>query len=377
MEVDTKVARRQRKHGEITLERRPEERHWFYRVMIHGKRRRLTTGHSDKKLALAQAKIIAKQLRQGGDAREMMARPGYATVGDVCRVWLEMSEAATRKNNASAFRKFVRSFAGGDADGVSMTRVTAGAFEKYLRAWPGSHEGRKSTARQIRVMFGKKALRWYAHEKLVLPDMAEFCEVMAENVKGESRQRFEGIEPAVLRKMEADAEVLRTSADLEERKLWVVWALMRYCGLRNVEVAAIRWSWFKRGAKCWEIRVLKYEYADGSSFAPKKSEGVVPIRTRLLGQILRAMGRESVFVIPRAHKTEAEILVGRKINDFMRPYFPEARPKDKKAYLLRKQSGSEVAQKYGLTAMATFLRQKGIKTAWDNYHAQLQPLSPL
>jgi integrase len=377
MEVDCKVARRQRKHGEVTVYKPKGEKHWYYRVLIHGKRRNRTTHHTDKKLALMQAKIIAKSLLTGGDARETMARPGYATVGDVCRVWLEMSEAMTRKNNASAFRKFVRSFAGGDPDGVSMTRCSAGAFEKYLRAWPGAHEGRKSTARQIRVMFGKKPMRWYRHEGLVLPDMSEFCEVMAENVKGEARQKFQGIESVTLARMEAAAEQLRMSADLEERKLWAVWALMRWCGLRNIEVAALRWSWIKRGAKHWEIRVLEYSYADGTKFAPKKSAGVVPIRRRVLGQLLRALGRDGEFVIPRGNPTEAKILTSRTINGFMRPFFPEAGPKEKKAYLLRKQSGSEVAQKYGLTAMATFLRQKGIKTAWDNYHAQLQPLSPL
>jgi hypothetical protein len=377
MEVAQKVARRQRKHGEVTVYKPAGEKCWYYRVLIHGKRRNRTTGHTDKKLALAQAKIIAKELRQGGDARETMARPGYATVGDVCKVWLQMSEAATRKNNASAFRKFVRSFAGGGPDEVAMTRVTAGAFEKYLRAWPGSHEGRKSTARQIRVMFGKKAMRWYRHEKLVLPDMEEFCEVMAENVKGMVRKKFRGIEPATLARMEAAAEQLRTSEHVEERKLWAAWALMRWCGLRNVEVAASRWSWFKRGAKFWEIRVLEYTYADGTSFKPKKMAGVVPIRRRLLGQLLRAMGRESVFVIPRAHKTEAHVLTHRKLNDFVRPFFPEAGPKDKKAYDLRKQAGSEVAATHGLTGEASFLRQKGIKTAWEHYYADLQGLSPL
>jgi len=240
MEVARKVARRQRKHGEVTVYKPAGEKCWYYRVMVHGKRRNRTTGHTDRKLALAQAKIIAKDLLKGGDARETMARPGYASVGDVCKVWLQMSEAMTRKNNASAFRKFVRSFAGGDPDGVSMTRVTAGAFEKYLRAWPGSHEGRKSTARQIRVMFGKKPMRWYRNEGMVLPDMSEFCEVMAENVKGEARQKFQGIEAGTLARMEAAAEQLRVSEDVEARKLWEVWTLMRYCGLRNVEEAALR-----------------------------------------------------------------------------------------------------------------------------------------
>jgi integrase len=378
MEVDCKVARRQRKHGEVTVYKPKGEKHWYYRVLIHGKRRNRTTHHTDKKLALMQAKIIAKSLLTGGDARETMARPGYASVGDVCRVWLQMSEASTKRNNVSTLRKWVRSFAGGDADAVAMTRCTAGELRIYLRAWPGSPEGRKSTARQILAMFQPLAMDWYRDARLVMPEVAELRKVRVETKDDE--EEFEGftlIPAPVLREMDAAAERLRTSADLEERRVWAVYALMRWCGLRNIEVAALRWSWIKRGAKHWEIRVLEYSYADGTKFAPKKSAGVVPIRRRVLGQLLRALGRDGEFVIPRGNPTEAKILTSRTINGFMRPFFPEAGPKEKKAYLLRKQSGSEVAQKYGLTAMATFLRQKGIKTAWDNYHAQLQPLSPL
>lgn len=368
--------RKRRKH-EVSVYKEPGSEIYYFRDTIHGKRVKRSTDQTTLQAALRQAKIIRDELLKDGVGRSTMLRPGFATVGDVGRVWLEMSEIKTKKNNFSALRKFVRSFVSGDADAVSMSRVGAGEFEKYLRQWPGSHEGRKSTARQIRAMFGKKPLRWYRHAGLVLPEMTEFLEVMAENTKGETRQRFEGIAPSVLARMEDAAERLRTSAELEDRKLWAAWALMRWCGLRNVEVAAVRWSWIRRGLIGWEIRVIDYTYGDGTTFKPKKSAGVVPLRTVLLKQLIKALGRESEFVIPRANATEADKLASRRINDFMRPFFPEAAMKDKKAYLLRKQAGSEVAQRDGLVAMAKFLRQKGIKTAWDNYHAQLQPLRPL
>ena len=371
--------RKRRKH-EVSVYKEPGSEIYYFRDTIHtpqGPRRiKRTTNQTTLQAALRQAKII-RESELKGEGRSTMARPGYATVGDVGRVWLEMAEIKTKKNNLSALRKFVRSFASGDPDAVSMSRVGAGEFEKYLRHWPGSHEGRKSTARQIRAMFGKKPLRWYRHAELVLPEMTEFLEVMAENVKGETRQRFEGIAPSVLARMEDAAERLRTSEDVEDRKLWAAWALMRWCGLRNVEVEAVRWSWIRRGLIGWEIRVIDYTYADGTTFKPKKSAGVVPLRTVLLKQLIKALGRDSEYVIPRANATEADKLASRRINDFMRPFFPEAGVKDKKAYLLRKQAGSEVAQRDGLVAMAKFLRQKGIKTAWDNYHAQLQPLRPL
>lgn len=371
--------RKRRKH-EVSVYKEPGSEIYYFRDTIHTphgpKRVKRSTEQTTLQAALRQAKIIReKELK--GEGRSIQVRPGYACVGDVGRVWLEMSEIQTKRNNLSALRKFVRSFASGDADAVSMQRVSAGEFERYLRHWPGSHEGRKSTARQIRAMFGKKPLRWYRHAELKLPDMTEFLEVMAENVKGETRQKFEGIAPAVLARIEEAAERLRSSDNVEERKLWAAWALMRWCGLRNVEVEAIKWSWIRRGRAGWEVRVIDYEYADGTKFKPKKSAGVVPIRTALLKQLIKALGRESEFVIPRETPTEAQILASRRINDFMRPFFPEAKAKDKKAYLLRKQAGSEVAARDGMVAMATFLRQKGIQTAWNFYHANLQPLRPL
>lgn len=371
--------RKRRKH-EVSVYKEPGSEIYYFRDTIHTahgpKRVKRSTEQTTLQAALRQAKII-REKEMKGEGRSIQARPGFASVGDVGRVWLEMSEIQTKRNNLSALRKFVRSFAAGDADAVSMQRVSAGEFEKYLRHWPGSHEGRKSTARQIRAMFGKKPLRWYRHAELKLPDMTEFLEVMAENVKGETRQKFEGIAPALLARIQEAADRLRSSENVEERKLWAAWALMRWCGLRNVEVEAIKWSWIRRGRVGWEVRVIDYEYADGTKFKPKKSAGVVPIRTALLKQLIKALGRESEFVIPRETPTEAQILASRRINDFVRPFFPEAKAKDKKAYLLRKQAGSEVAARDGMVAMATFLRQKGIQTAWNFYHANLQPLRPL
>lgn len=378
--VHTAGRKRKRRKHEITVERYPGSDIYYFRATIHTpsgpKRIRRSTEHTKLQAALRQAKIIRDE-EMAGKGRETMVRPGYATVADVGRVWLEMAEIKTKRNNFSALKKFVRSFAAGDETKAAVSPAWAGQFEKYLRHWPGSHEGRKSTARQIRAMFGKRALRWYRHAGLILPDMTEFLEVMAENVKGESREKFKGIEPAVLARLEEAVERLRVSEDVQERKLWAVFALMRWCGLRNVEVEALRWSWIRRGRLGWEVRVIEYVYEDGSVFKPKKTPGVVPIGTGLLKRLLKALPRESVFVIPRANPTEAKVLCSRGINEFMRPFFPEAKVKDKKAYLLRKQAGSEVAARDGLLAMANFLRQQGIKTAWDNYYANLQPLRPL
>jgi hypothetical protein len=375
MEVARKVARRQRKHGEVTVEKQPGEKHWYYRVLIHGKRRRRTTGHTDKKLALMQAKIIAKQLRAGGDARETMARPGYASVGDVCKVWLQMSEASTKRNNVSTLRKWVRSFAGGDPDAVAMTRCTAGELRTYLRAWPGSPEGRKSTARQILAMFQPLAMDWYRDARLVMPDVAELRKVRVETKDDE--EEFEGftlIPAAVLKEMDAAAEKLRTSADLEERRVWAVYALMRWCGLRNIEVAALRRDWVVKGKRSPLLRLVRTRLPDGSWWKPKGRSGEVPVRLRLLAQLRRALGRDGEFVIPRANPTDAHALTHRTINGFVRPFIPE---RTKGAYELRKQFGAEIAMRDGIEVASRLLRHGDIKTTWKHYHALVHEPAPL
>jgi len=381
MKVDRKVAQPQRrKHSEVSVYKEPESETWYYRVKLHGKRFKRSTGHTDKKLALAQAKIIAKQLRQGEDvARDSMVRPGYATVGDVLKVWLAMSSAVTRKNNASALRKWVRSFAAGDAEEVSMTRVSAVELERYLRAWPGSPQGRESTWRQIRAVFAAEPMRWYKQAGLVLPDLEELRAVRGKVKARESV--FEGYVPMPaerLKAMDAAAEQWRRSPDLEVRKVWAVYALMRWCGLRNSETTALRWEWLMRGQRGYLWRFERYQDEEGNWLAPKGRPGQVPVRTRLLGQLRFALKtRRTGFVIPRKNKTEAENLSSRKINDFLRPFFPEAGPKDGKAYELRKQYGSEIALRSGIEVASRILRHKDFKTTWNHYHALLNEPAPL
>ncbi len=374
-----KQTRQQRRHHEVSVFKEPGSEFYYYRVKIHGKRFKRSTNMTTLSAAISKAKVIRQQLLEDGQARDSMKRPGYATVGDVLRVWMERSTAETRANNRSTFRKWVRSFANGEPDEVPMTRCTAEVFERYLQKWPGSPQGRESTWRQIRAVFAKEPMRWYRQAGLVLPDMEEF-----RAVKGKVKAReklFKGfvpLRPEVLAEMDAAAEKLRTSADMEDRKVWAVYALMRWCGLRNSETTALRWEWLVRGQKgyLWKFEVHKDE--EGNWQEPKGTPGQVPVRTRLLGQLRWALKtRRSGFVIPRANKTEADDLSSRRINDFVRPWFPNAGPKDKKAYDLRKQFGSEIALRDGIEVACRILRHADIKTTWNHYHALLNEPAPL
>ena len=379
MEVARKVAPlgpSKRRHTDVTVYKEPGQDVWYYRVRIHGKRFKRSTGQTNRAAALAQAKIIARDLRMDGMARSTMKRPGFASVGDVLEVWLERSPAKTRKNNASALRKWVRSFAGTEPDAVCMTKLTAENFERYLRAWPGAPEGRASTWRQIRAVFADQPMRWYRQAGLVLPDLTDFRLARAETSARE--RKFEGYTPIaveVLAKMDAAAEVLRRSKSAEDRRVWAVYALMRACGLRNSETVALRWEWLVRGSRNYLWRFEGRQLEDGSWYAPKGRPGDVPVRRRLLGQLRWALKtRRSGFVIPRANATDAEVLSERAINEFVRPFVPE---RTKAAYELRKQFGSEYCRVHGIEPTSRVMRHQDLKTTWKSYIGLLNEPAPL
>jgi integrase len=162
---------------------------------------------------------------------------------------------------------------------------------------------------------------------------------------------------------------------------------MRWCGLRNSEVAALRWGWFVRGRRGPVLELVERVLPDGSRWEPKGRSGTVPIRRRLLAQIRRALrpafAQEGLrrakpelagFVIPRAHGTDAAHLVERRINEFVRPFLPD---RQKGAYELRKQFGAEIAMRDGLEVASRLLRHGAITTTWAHYHALVNEPEPL
>ena len=81
------VAQDKRKHTEVTVYREAGSGVYYYRVQIGGRRFKRSTGKTNYKEAVAQAKVIRRELQGDGQARSTMKRPGYATLGEVLAVW--------------------------------------------------------------------------------------------------------------------------------------------------------------------------------------------------------------------------------------------------------------------------------------------------
>ena len=365
MKVDREVARANRRHTEVSVYKPADSECYYYRVCIHGRRYNRSTGKTTRAAAVAQAKLIAAELRDGGAKRETMRRPGYATAGEIVDAWTERQTAKSAQAVARAFERLVRSVSS-DWRAVTAERVTAAVFEKFLRAYVGSAKGRHSTWATVRSIYQDEALRWYAAADLRLPDVREFRAVRSGGVaKGEG---FVAIPRATLARMDRHAERLRCSRSETLKRIWVVYCLMRWCGLRNQEVVDLRWAWVMDAEPDPLLRFARTTLPDGSVYVPKGKNGVVPIKRERLEQIVAAVKREGEFVLPRENKTEAEELAQRAINRFVRRFLPD---RQKGAYELRKQYGSTVAAMAGIAAASKVLRHGSINTTMLWYHDSL------
>lgn len=353
-----------RRHSEVTVYKPKGAEHWYYRVKFRGKRFNRTTGQANKTQALIQARLIAKSLREGGEARELMARPGYATAGQVVKVWLERQQVKSRKGVAAAYARVVRRVAA-DWEGVSIEKVSGKVFEEHLAAYAGSPKGRHSLWAAVRSMYQEDALRWYRQAGLRLPEavVKDFRGVRSGGTAGGGG--FIPIAPEVLERMDRHADRLRRSGNVNVRRVWLVYYLMRWAGLRNQEVLDLRWRWVDVSG---EQPLLWFKEDAMAGYVPKGKPGAVPLRADRLALIVETVGRDGEFVLPRRTKTEAQKFVQRHVNRFVRRFLPG---RQKGAYELRKQFGSEVAARYDLTTASKWLRHGSLQTTLTWYHGSI------
>jgi hypothetical protein len=378
----------QRKWGEVSVTWDDSRHVWYYRCQYRGRRYLRSTDvrtKSDKPTALKVAKRLAEAIKTGDTKtqEEVSRRQGFATVQEVAEKWEEKGPKSARAV-AGRFERYVREeFETEAAGGRRINEVLrADRFRKWVEkqvAAGRAAAGIRSDVNSIKSMFAPGVMHYY--EDLHLPDVAGFRAVAfstrrrggAEAGKAEP---FRVIDPKQLVAMEAAAEILRTSEKEEDRKIWAVFALMRWCGLRNNETMELRWDWVREGTKGPVLEFVKRKLSDGSYYVPKGRDGVVPVRRELLEQIRGAFPESEDFVIPRKHQTDAEDLYQRTINDWARKFLVN-RPGHKVSYALRGQFGAEIAMRSGLEVASRMLRHGSFQTTWAHYHDLITEPDPL
>jgi hypothetical protein len=378
----------QRKWGEVSVVWNESRHVWYYRCQYRGRRYLRSTDvrtKSDKPTALKVAKRLAEAIRTGDTKtqEEVSRRPGFATVQEVVDKWKEKGPKTARAV-AGRFERYVKEeFETEAAGGRRIDEVLrAERFRKWVEkqvAAGRAASGIRSDVNSIKSMFAPGVMHYY--EDLHLPDVAAFRAVgfstrRRGGAEAGKAEPFRVIEPGQLAAMEEAAEKLRTSELEEDRRIWAVFALMRWCGLRNNETMELRWDWVREGAKGPLLDFVKRKLPDGTMYVPKGRDGAVPVRRELLEQLRAAFPGDGEFVIPRKHKTDAEDLYQRTINEWARKFLVN-RPGHKVSYALRGQFGAEIAMRSGLEVASRMLRHGSFQTTWAHYHDLVSEPDPL
>jgi len=298
-------------------------------------------------------------------------REGFATIGEVERVFKEKSNARTAQAMARIFVRVVAEMCGVTVEAarrLSTGCLTREAFIEWrLQAVAAGKPAItvRSEMLSVKAMFSRRGSELYG--KLRLPDLEGFRRVALPEVLAD--KKFRRIAEETLARMDEAAEGLwvrgEEGNDDALRNAWAAYWLMRLCGLRNNEVMALRWSWIaeRDGVAFVEIR-----QRDG--FMPKGSAGDVPVSAELLAKLRARMKREDgqecvLLGLPTMRQQGAH----GKLNEFVRGFLPD---RAKGAYELRKQYGSEMARTYGIETAAKLLRHASISTTWGHYFDDLK-----
>ena len=209
-----------------------------------------------------------------------------------------------------------------------------------------------SEMRQARSMFSREVRPVYAD--LEMPDLTAFREASMMGRHGDlSYQPFSGSEDRAMMRAAVSA---RRAGDVD---LWLSYVLMRFGGLRDNEVLAVRRSWLVAGRI--EIRVRE-------DFSPKWGRSrIVPLPASVLRRIPDG-APDAWLLLPEATPTFRQNHVYRKLNGMLRPHLLG---RVKAAYELRKHFGSVIAQEQGIEAAQYLLGHQSITTTQKHYASVL------
>lgn len=242
--------------------------------------------------------------------------------------------------------------------------------------------------RQAKSVFSRKARMHYLdlHLPHNLRDWADVPMLDEDHYE----QKFIAIEPDKMAAADAAAPQMLELAKLLEaqgkltharraKNAYACYLLMRYCGLRNIEVENLRWEWFTRRADGeFMVDVIKRSYWKG----PKAASGSVPVARQLYAELLSLFG-------PAVPGSDGFVLCGtmtdrkegthRVAQGFMRRYISRG---SKNLYCLRKQYATEMEGRYDLKTASALLRhgEGDTQTARDHYvdgNVKLNRVKPL
>ena len=230
-----------------------------------------------------------------------------------------------------------------------------------------------SEMQSVRSLFGKQALHAYADAGMEMPpQLARFlsCRRMPAEERGftpipeqkDRRMRAQVaaalLWPSIRYSDGSENPVSATIgvADRPSAAVAVVYEMARFCGLTQKEIVNFQTAWLV--AENSAIDIAPFKDTEGRNWQTKRNSknGRVPVspaRVRRWKRALEGMDTEPGYFLPGTCKTHREDLCRREANKWIAAYLPD---RTKRLHELRKQSGSDVFHKHGLSAAAAFIR---------------------
>jgi len=302
---------------------------------------------------------------------------------------------STARSNVRALHRFVgRAFPGEKVENVRASQLNESAVSNFrsshytdqnLPAEEGFRNKRLNTTinsefRQARSVFSAKAKKIYAKASLILPKNIDSDFLKTEWLE-ERHPGFQRIPQEVDEKMKVEAvELAQTNPSVA-----LVYELARYGGLRSEEILQARWHWLegpysgKTGMEYWEIAIC---YRDGRNdpagedYRPKSRHRRVALSAERVEnwKAWAPPQKDTDFIIaPNLAPTSRANLVQREASKWIRQFLPD---RTKSLHELRKQAGSEVADRDGILAAAKFLGDRP-EVAMRHYQDSLKKVGPL
>lgn len=398
----------------------------YVRVKIGGVEYRRATKTCDERVASIRAAEIVRKLTSRKDTAipaplptptlpERKTRGNIPTIAQTINAYLEGISAAsggncsprTAKNNTLALKRII----GASLDiNASVARINADTLLTW-RANRYAQHGLNIAATQdlalnytlnsdhnsARAVFSSRARQLYAKLGLVIPTTVDdFCTAPK---LPEKSTRFAPIPPEIdaqiralctlaidraIRKPSSRETYAAAAAPLADAKIpapdiAVAVELARYVGLTASEISAVAWNWIETRKNGTFVCIQPRPACAGKpAFVAKNNAkygdiAISPTAVERWRQTLRT-NSPFAYIIPATSGTDRRNRIYRAANKWLAKFLPD---RTKRLHELRKQAGSDVAERTGSIKRAADFLRDSVATAEKHYASMLTPTPSL